>query len=184
MLCSQLFHLDVVFKHELRPDPVHHVVSVLLVDSFSPSGKNRNAFKQIYSCKRDQTSVVYLTDASCFSWSSSRIISLIFVQSSKLVDFNFSSLCFSSLLFFSSNYSFQTSPIFKRTVNNNTIATTTTKEQTSSCSCKCCWSSRSLRSSFCGSPVMSGRLSWLDSLTCRHAYLLKSESHPSPSARI
>lgn len=51
MLCSQLFHLDVVLEHELRPDPVHHVVSVLLVDSLSPSGSNRNAFKQISSCK-------------------------------------------------------------------------------------------------------------------------------------
>lgn len=147
VLCSQLFHLDVVLKHELRPDPVHHVVSVLLVDSFSSSGRNRNAFKQINSCKGNTTSMLYLTDASCFSWSSSWIISLILVQSSKLVDFNFSSLCFRSLLLFSSNYSFQTPPIFKRIPNINLIMTTT-KEQTSSCSCKRRWSSRSLRSSF------------------------------------
>lgn len=146
VLCSQLFHLGVVLMHELRPDSVHHIVSVLLVDSFSPSGRNRNVFRPINSNKGRTTSMVYLTDASCFSWSSSWIISLILVQSSKLVDFNFSSFCFSSLLFFSSNYSFQTSPIFKRTVNNNII--TTTKEQTSNCSCKRCWSSRSLRSSF------------------------------------
>lgn len=146
VLCSQLFHLGVVLLHEPRPDSVHHVVSVLLVDSFSPSGRNRNVFRQINSNKGSTTSMVYLTDASCFSWSSSWIISLILVKSSKLVDCNFSSLCFSSLLFFSSNYSFQTSPIFKRTVNNNII--TITKEQTSNCSCKRCWSSRSLRSSF------------------------------------
>lgn len=147
VLCSQLFHLDVVLKHELRPDPVHHVVSVLLVDSFSSSGRNRNVFKQINSCKGNTTSMLYLTDASCFSWSSSWIISLILVQSSKLVDFNFSSPCFRSVLFFSSNYSFQTSPVFKRIANINIIMTTT-KEQTSSCSCKRRWSSRSLRSSF------------------------------------
>lgn len=51
MLRSQLFDLGVVLKHELRPDPVHHVISVLLVDSFSPSGRNEHALKQINSCK-------------------------------------------------------------------------------------------------------------------------------------
>lgn len=47
VLCSQQFHLDIVLKHELHPDPVRYVVSVLLLDSFSPLGRNRNAFKHI-----------------------------------------------------------------------------------------------------------------------------------------
>lgn len=37
VLRSQLFYLSVMFQHELRSDPVHHVVSVLLMDPFSPA---------------------------------------------------------------------------------------------------------------------------------------------------
>lgn len=37
VLRSQLFHLSVMFQHELGSDPVHHVVSVLLMDPFGPS---------------------------------------------------------------------------------------------------------------------------------------------------
>lgn len=45
MFCRQLCHMSLVFLPELHPEPVHHVVSVLLIDPLRPPCRDRDVLR-------------------------------------------------------------------------------------------------------------------------------------------
>lgn len=113
MLRRQLRHMGLMFLPQLHSEPVDHVVSVLLVDPLRPASRDglklrRNLSDELHTFV---LTVPHLADASCFSWSSSSIISLILVHSSELADLSLSPPCFSSWFFFSSAYSLGTAAV-------------------------------------------------------------------------